>query len=365
MTERRGINLSGIKDHNTALVLSAIRSAGEQGVSQARLAEMAELTQQAISKIIARLVEDDLVVKVGRRASTRGKPPTILRLQELARWVIGAYLDRDQTTFALIGLSGSTVSRLTVPVGMKEPRADVLDMFSVQVKALLAQAPEKLSMESADGMLGIGVACPGPLDQESGILGGVTHLPHWHDFPLRDALAQRLIAPVMLTKDTDAAARAVYDADDAKNHVYVHLGTGLGAGLILEGRVYHARHVRAGEFGHQTIDIDGPPCDCGRRGCLEAICMQAISQGRPDLAADYLALGLANLDRLLGIDEITLGGSVIEGLPAMFRERIRAALAETIQSGDPPRVRIALTDEQLVARGAAARVLDTFFQSLS
>ena len=248
---------------------------------------------------------------------------------------------------------------------MKESRADVLDMFSVQLKALLDQAPGKLPMEPADGMLGIGVACPGPLDQESGILSGVTHLPHWHDFPLRDALAQRLMVPVILTKDTDAATRAVHDANGGKNHVYVHLGTGLGAGLILDGKVYHAQHVRAGEFGHQTIEIDGPPCDCGRRGCLEAVCLQAISKGRPDLAADLLAVGLANLDRLLGIDRITLGGSVIEQLPVMFRERVRAALAKTTRSGEPPEVRTALTDEQLVARGAAARVLDIFFQPTS
>jgi predicted NBD/HSP70 family sugar kinase len=365
MTERRGINLSGIRDHNTALVLSAIRSAGAGGASQARLAEIAELTPQAISKIIARLAEDELVVRAGRGASTGGKPPTMLRLQSLARWVIGAYLDRHQTTFALIGLSGSEISRLSVPVGMNQSRSDVLDMFSMQLKALLDQAPGKLSMAPADGMLGVGVACPGPLDQESGILSGVTHLPHWHDFPLRDVLAQRLAVPVILTKDTDAAARAVHDADGSKNHVYVHLGTGLGAGLILGGNVYHAQHVRAGEFGHQIIDIDGPPCDCGRRGCLEAVCLQALSQGRPDLAADLLAVGLANLDRLLGIDQITLGGSVIEELPAMFRDRVGAALAKTVQSGEPPDVRVALPDDQLVARGAAARVLDTFFEPAS
>ena len=168
------------------------------------------------------------------------------------------------------------------------------------------------------------------------------------------------MVPVILTKDTDAKTRAVHDANGGKNHVYVHLGTGLGAGLILDGKVYHAQHVRAGEFGHQMIDIDGPPCDCGRRGCLEAVCLQAISKGRPDLAADLLAVGLANLDRLLGIDRITLGGSVIEQLPVMFRERVRAALAKTTRSGEPPEVRTALTDEQLVARGAAARVLDIF-----
>jgi predicted NBD/HSP70 family sugar kinase len=363
MTGRRGINLTGIRDHNTALVLSAIRSAGEEGVSQARLAEIAELTPQGISKIIARLAEDDLVVKFGRGVSTGGKPPTILRLRELARWVVGAYLDRDKTTFVLVGLSGSAVSQRTVPVGMKEPRADVLKMFSVQLKALLDQAPGELSMEPAEGMLGVGVACPGPLDQESGVLSGVTHLPHWHGFPLRDALAEHLMVPVDLTKDTDAAARAVHDASGGRNHVYVHLGTGLGAGLILDGKVYHAQHARAGEFGHQTIDLDGPACDCGRRGCLEAVCLEALSRGRPDLAADLLAVGLANLDRLLGIDQVTLGGSVIEGLPAMFRERVGAALAKTIQP-EPPQVQIALTDEQLVARGAAARVLDAFLQPL-
>ncbi len=287
MTERRGINLSGVRDHNAALILSSLRSAGSEGVPQARLAEMAELTPQAI-------------------------PPTILRLSTLARWVVGAYLDRERTTFALIGLSGTEVSRMTVPVGMNAPSAEVFNMFEEQLPALLGRAPAKLSLDPSDGMLGVGVACPGPLDQESGILSGVT--------------------------------------------------TGLGAGLILSGGVYHARHVRAGEFGHQTVDIDGPPCDCGRHGCLEAVCMQALSQGRPDLAADHLAVGLVNLDRLLGIDQVTLGGSTIEEFPEIFRDRVHDALAKTTGPEEPPEVRVVLADQQLVAHGAAARVLDAFFQ---
>ena len=93
--------------------------------------------------------------------------------------MIGAYLDRDRTDFcADRAVRINAQPGAIVPIGMKESRADVLDMFSVQLKALLDQAPGKLPMEPADGMLGIGVACPGPLDQESGILSGVTHLPH-------------------------------------------------------------------------------------------------------------------------------------------------------------------------------------------
>jgi predicted NBD/HSP70 family sugar kinase len=362
MMERRGINLSGVKDYNTALILSALRTAGDEGLAQARLSEIAELTPQAISKIITRLVDEGLVIRAGRGISTGGKPPTILRLSDLARWVVGAYLDREQTTFALIGLSGMEISRITVPIGMNAPSADVFRMFEEQLPALVGQAPAELSLEPSDGMLGIGVACPGPLDQESGVLSGVTHLPHWHGFPLREALSSRIALPVILTKDTDAAARAVHEIGTTKNHVYVHLGTGIGAGLILGGSVYHARHVRAGEFGHQTVEIDGPPCDCGRRGCLEAVCLQALGQGRPDLAADLLAIGLVNLDRLLGIDQVTLGGNTIEEFPEMFRDRVHDVLAKNAGPEEPPEVRIALADQQLVTLGAAARVLDTFFE---
>lgn len=105
----------------------------------------------------------------------------------------------------------------------------------------------------------MGVALPGPLDHRGGVLHRVTGFPQWDGYPLRDALAEHAGLPVVVDKDTNAAAlglalRERADADFA----YLHLGTGLGAGLVLGGAVHRGARTGAGEFGHQTLQLDGP-----------------------------------------------------------------------------------------------------------
>jgi predicted NBD/HSP70 family sugar kinase len=170
---------------------------------------------------------------------------------------------------------------------------------------------------------------------------------------------------VTLWKDTDAAARAVHEQSHGPNHVYVHFGTGLGAGLILGGEVYLPRSMRAGEFGHQTIDVAGPTCDCGRKGCLELLCLNAVSDGDLKRAATLLGVGLANLDRLLGLDRVTLGGTVIDIDPALFQACVWNTLSAHTDPFPTPQVGVTSTpDATFVANGMAMVVLDSLFQSL-
>ncbi|WP_338118514.1 ROK family protein, partial [Streptomyces coryli] len=139
-------------------------------------------------------------------------------------------------------------------------------------------------------LAGVGVALPGPLDHASGVLGRVTGLPVWDGFPLRDVLADRLAGPpVVLDKDTNAAALAL-TRTTAGSFAYLHLATGLGAGLVLDGAVYRGPRTGAGEFGHQVVQLDGPRCECGRRGCLEAVCLGAVARGDAREAARVLGV---------------------------------------------------------------------------
>ncbi|PNG97705.1 hypothetical protein SMF913_13730 [Streptomyces malaysiensis] len=213
------------------------------------------------------------------------------------------------------------------------------------------------------GLLGVGVAAPGPLDHGSGVLHRVTGFPQWDGFPLRDALAERLALPVVLDKDTNAAALGLATAGTTESAAYLHLGTGLGAGLVLGGDVYRGARTDAGEFGHQVIQLDGPPCGCGNHGCLEALCLAAVARGDRKDAARLLGIGAANLVRLLDIDRVLLGGRVVLADPEPYVRGVAALIAEDSARASRPTVPVDVVERggRAVVEGAARLVLAPLF----
>ncbi|MGC2999281.1 winged helix-turn-helix transcriptional regulator, partial [Streptomyces sp. G35A] len=113
-----GVNLLGLRSHNTALVLDLLRTAGAEGISRLELAERTGLTPQAVSKITARLREDGLAAEAGRRASTGGKPRTVLRLVPEAGHAVGVHLDRDEVRAVLVDLEGAVVAERRAPLDL-------------------------------------------------------------------------------------------------------------------------------------------------------------------------------------------------------------------------------------------------------
>jgi len=185
---------------------------------------------------------------------------------------------------------------------------------------------EGLGKAAAGTLLGVGITLPGPLDHIHGILYRVTGFPEWESFPLRDELTRRLGVPVVVDKDTNAAALGLAVSGERGSFAYLHLGTGLGAGLVIGGRVHRGARTRAGEFGHQVIQLRGPVCSCGNRGCIEALCLAAIGRGDVDEAAWVLGAGAANLVKLLDMDRVLLGGRTVESAPEVFVRGVAAVL---------------------------------------
>lgn len=355
-----GANLPALRGHNAALVLGLLRAAGEEGVSRRELAGRTGLTPQAVSKITARLRADGLVTEAGRRASTGGKPATVLRLVPGARHAVGLHLDRDELTVVLADLAGEAVGVRRAPLAFEAGAGQVLATAGREVAALRAEA-------GGPPVLGAGVACPGPLDHTTGVLHRVTGAPRWDGFPLRDALAERLGLPVVLDKDTNAAALGLAQGipAGAGSFGYLHLGTGLGAGLVLDGSLYRGPRTGAGEFGHQVVQWDGPCCGCGRRGCIEALCLAAVARGDLPGAARALGVGAANLVELLDIDRVLLGGRTVLANPDGFLTGVAGALdAQARARGRAPvPVALARGGARAVADGAAELVLAPLFGS--
>ncbi|MBD0709837.1 hypothetical protein BU197_16015 [Streptomyces sp. CBMA291] len=364
------MNVPALRSHNAALVLDLLRTAGETGISRPELAERTGLTPQAVSKITARLRAEGLAAEAGHRASTGGKPRTVLRLVPSAGYAVGAHLDRDELTVLLVDLAGTPVAVRRSPRGLRAgagaardavgPVLDagagpvahtvVLDAVVEEVRRLLAEAPGRV--------LGVGVAMPGPLDHRTGVPGRVTGFPQWEGRPVRAELARRLGLPVALDKDTNAAALGLALAPGAPaSFAYVHLGTGLGAGLVLGGAPLRGERTGAGELGHQTVRLDGPPCACGGRGCLEALCLAAVARDDLPGAARLLGTGAANLVRLLDVDRIVLGGRTVLAAPETFTTGVR----ETLTALHLPTPVEPATHPDLVAEGAAWLLLSPVY----
>lgn len=215
----------------------------------------------------------------------------------------------------------------------------------------------------------VGVGVPGLVDGERGILRHAVNLDvNGDDLPLRDLLADRLGVPVVIENDVNAAAlaaRALVGADDV---VYLSVGTGLAAGLVMRGSLRRGEHSAAGEIGHIPVDPEGARCGCGQRGCLETIASgAALSQAWPtseqwpaaalfaaadsgDVAAlavrDRFCWGVASAIRMLGLtidpERIVLGGGVTE-----VGEPLRLAVVEQLKrlgEGSPFLASLGLAD---------------------
>ncbi|MEU0333147.1 ROK family transcriptional regulator [Streptomyces sp. NPDC006193] len=378
-----GANLGAVRSHNTALVLGLLRDAGAGGISRLELAERTGLTPQAVSKITARLREEGLAAEAGRRASTGGKPRTVLRLVPEAGHAVGVHLDRDELRVVLVDLDGAVVGERRGEVDLGSGAHAVLAAVRGTVEELVrdslggtSRGPAGRGRTGGAGplpgygsLLGVGLALPGPLDHASGVLHRVTGFPEWDGFPLRDALADLLGVPVVVDKDTNAAALGLAVGGEqgtaGGSFAYLHLGTGLGAGLVIGGSVHRGARTGAGEFGHQVLQLDGPLCECGDRGCVEALCLAAVARGETAEAARVLGVAAGNLVGLLDIDRVLLGGRTVAAAPEAYArgvaEVLRARARREGSGGEPVPVRVAPRGERAVAEGAAQLLLAPLF----
>ena len=179
---------------------------------------------------------------------------------------------------------------------------------------------EKMVEEAGARVAAVGVGCGGPLSRSRGLILTPPNLPGWDEFPIVSLIRERLGVPVHLDNDANAAALGEYEygaGRGAENIAYLTISTGIGGGIIIAGRLVYGVGDAAGEVGHMVVAPNGPPCGCGARGCLEAICSGTSIARR---AAERLADGAR--------DSALLNGGGLEGITAR-------AVAEAARAGDP------------------------------
>lgn len=162
---------------------------------------------------------------------------------------------------------------------------------------------DSVRQAASSPIAGIGICAPGPLDPHTGVILNPPNLPAWRNFPLAAEISKTYSLPVKLDNDGNAAAlaEALWGAGRGyKNVFYATIGTGIGTGIIFDGRIYHGRTGAAAEGGHLTIDYRGPRCPCGKFGCIEVLASgtaiarrvsEKVAAGRPSSIKDFAAGG--------------------------------------------------------------------------
>ena len=283
-------------------------------------------------------------------------------------------------------------------VSKKKPDEPVIDRITRIVEEALEEAdnPE---------ILGIGVGSPGPLDPNTGVVIDTPNLG-WKDFPLGELLAERFNVPVSVDNDVNMGTYGEWRfgaVSDCQDVLGVFPGTGIGGGIIIGGRLHHGFSGAAGEFGHMTVEMDGPLCGCGKRGCLEAVASRiaiatevaaaAARNGAPwifencgtDLhkiksgalkeaidagdavvenivrrAAFYTGMAIGNLVNALSPEAVVLGGGLVEAMEDLYMQESRAGMDAHAMPFLRRGVRLvaARLGDDAVAQGAAYRVTE-------
>jgi predicted NBD/HSP70 family sugar kinase len=263
--EEKGLSLDGVQTFNRSVILSAIHRLGV--CSRKEISLRTGLDQATVTRALTPLIENDVVEEIGfSKSGTRGRRSVNLRLSGRRFRVIAIRLKRLSFAVALFDLLGETVRSVDVLIPDGQAPAETFEQ--------IARLVDDYS-DHADGqILGIGVALPGPFLQSDERILLMTESPQWQAFDFVHELRNRYLSiPIFSSHDAKVAALAVWrDAAielGAKVMLYVMLGQGVGSAIVINGQVFRGSHGFAGELGHTSIDMHGPRCKCGNRGCLE------------------------------------------------------------------------------------------------
>ena len=245
-----------------------------------------------------------------------------------ARWLIGVDVGGTKVAAGLVNDHGEMGQHLRVPMN---PRGTAEEGFAA-VTSVLDQLL-RTSREVSAG-IPIGVCAPGPLDPRTGVVLNPPNLPCWRNFPLVAEIHRRYGVAAKLDNDANAAALAesLWGAGRGYANVfYACIGTGIGTGIVLDGKIFHGRTGSAAEGGHVSIDYRGPACGCGKKGCIEALASgTAIARRAREAVAEHLEQG-AQLLALASGNAAEIRSEMVGRAASASDPLARQLLTETVE----------------------------------
>lgn len=260
--ENKTWNHHVVKEGNKSLVLKKIIN--HSPISRAAVAQEVGLNKGTVSSLVNDLLEDHLICESGPGKSSGGRRPVMLLFNEKAGYSVGIDIGVNYLLGVLTDLSGNICNEKEVTfknLSYEEIESQLFDTIDY----LMASAPK-----SPHGIVGIGVGVPGIVDNSGEIL--LAPNLKWKNLNLKLILESKYKLPVIIENEANAGAygeKKFGAGQDSEHIIYISAGIGIGVGLILNGSLYKGSNGFSGELGHMTIQVNGPTCRCGNKGCWE------------------------------------------------------------------------------------------------
>lgn len=340
--------------------------------SRLELARQADLSPASITAIVQRLMMKGLVVESEPTRSHLGRRPVPLEIRKDAAYLVGVDLGSFYLRIVITDINGNILEKYQVRTEMQQGRERVLERTFQSIR----QAIDHSALPPTS-IKGIGIAHSGVIDSAVGLVLSYPRpgqMAEWKNVPLREIFHDEFHVPCLLedsVRTTTTAEKCFGLGRELNDFLYIDVGMGIGAGIFLDGKLYRGAGGRAGEFGHITVDENGPLCSCGNNGCLETVAScaaiiqavrAAIEQGidskirdlaAGDLdkisieliaqaaaqndslafrvlqkAASYIAIGLADLVNLLNPRVMIFGGALFRAVPQLLSDPLRRIIKQ-------------------------------------
>ena len=257
-------NFELIKNINTSCILNTLRENGQ--ISRADIARKTGLTPATVSNITSELIDLKLIIETERGASSGGRKPVLLSINSSACYFAAVHISSNMLDVGISNVDADVLWHERIPLPPGSNHDEVLE----ETIRLIYKA---IKVSGVGRIAGIGVCLHGLVRSEEGLL---VFAPNsgWENVRVGETFANEFNLPVILENDVRAMTLAESwcgCALNMRNYVYLYIGSGIGGSIVMNGELYKGDAGFAGEFGHNTIEPDGPLCTCGNSGCLQAV----------------------------------------------------------------------------------------------
>jgi predicted NBD/HSP70 family sugar kinase/biotin operon repressor len=278
--------LGWLRERNRNRVLGALRERGR--ISQADIARVTGLSRTTVHTLVSELKNSGLVHEVETSAHDirGGRPAVQLMLRDSSLAVVGIDFGHSHVQVAVADIAHNVLAERRRDLDVRHDARTAIDTATRMVVEVLAEGHVERK-----AVIAAGIGVPGPVDRGRGTAGSATILPGWTGVRIATEMQQRLGMPVEIENDANlgALAEMTWGAGrECSNFAYIKAATGIGAGIVIDGRLLRGASGTAGEIGHTTLDESGALCYCGNRGCLETVAsgpaiIALVSSGHPEL----------------------------------------------------------------------------------
>lgn len=267
MNNSVGKNNQDVRQMNRMGVVSMLRDYGS--LTKAEIATKMGLTFTSVNNLVEELKQNGWIVDAGYDNETyRGRKPKLVSLNPEGIYTVGVHISSTFVYAGVMNLHGQILTEERKPFDDHTNRGSVVNSIISTIQKTMDQSGV------ISRIIGIGVAAPGPLDPIQGKMMSPPHLPGLHQVPLKGLIEENTELPTYIGKDASVMALGEHWYGNGRHYnslMYVNVDMSIGSGLILDQKLYHVSPFGSGEIGHCTIDMEGPRCYCGNRGCLEAL----------------------------------------------------------------------------------------------